>query len=184
MDAFFSISQETIVCNEYVRALNLKRQGETDAALNLFLELLETQVLDDVTDSTKKLYSIRYNCFRNASFILEERGENERALELAKEAIQMDDTDIYTLNKAGHLALQFDESDYAASLFQRCQEFNPNHWPSADGMLKVLCVHRNFMGAYGWAIQWHQRDDTYERAIKVLVELHEQFSAHIPMFEE
>lgn len=152
--------------------------------MNLFLELLETQVLHDATDVTKKLYSIKYNCLRNASFILEDRGEKERALQYAKEAIRMDDTDLYTLNKAGHLALEFKESEYAMYLFQRCQEYNSNHWPSADGMLQVLCLHRNFMGAYGLAIQWHQRDPTYERAIRVLVELHEQFQAHIPMFEE
>lgn len=176
--------QETIASSEYVRALSLKRSGDTEAALNLFLELLETQVLHETTDRTKKLFSIKYNCFRNASFILEELGQNERALHYVKKAVAMDDTDIYTLNKAGHLALQFNESDYAMVLFQRCQEFNPNHWPSADGMLRVLCMHRNFMGAYGWAIQWHKRDETYERAIKVLVELHEQFQAHIPMFEE
>lgn len=167
-----------------MRALSLKRQGESEPALNLFLELLETQVLHDATDQTKKLFSIKYNCYRNAGFLLEESGDSEKALHYVKLAVQMDDTDIYTLNKAGHLALQFDESEYAMVLFQRCQEFNPNHWPSADGILKVLCRHKDFMGAYGWAMQWHRRDETYEHAIKVLVELHEQFHPHIPMFQE
>lgn len=167
-----------------MRALNFKRKGNTEAALGLFLELLETQVLNDVTDKTKKLFSIKYNCFRNVAFILEQRGENGRALFYAKQAVRMDDTDIYTLNKAGNLALQFGESELAMVLFQRCQEFNPNHWPSADGLLRVLCFQRNFLDAYGWAMHWHRRDETYERSIKVLVELHEQFAVNIPMFEE
>lgn len=180
---YFSF-QETIACSEYVRALTLKRQGEAEPALRLFQDLLETQVLHNVTDPTKKLYSIRYNCLRNASFLLEDAGDLEQALHYVKEAILMDDTDIYTLNKAGQLALHFKEADYAMCMFQRCQDFNPNHWPSADGILRVLCLNNDFMGAYGWAIHWHQLDETYERAISVLLELHEQFQAHIPMFEE
>lgn len=164
--------------------MQLKRRGYTDEALNLFQELLQTQVLHEVTDKTKKLFSVKYNCFRNAAFILEDRGLRSKALFYAKQAVRMDDTDIYTLTKAANLALDFEESELAMVLFQRCQEFNPNHWPSADGLLRVLCFQRNFMDAYGWAVQWHLKDDTYERAIKVLVELHERFSHNIPMFEE
>lgn len=167
-----------------MRALSLKRQGEAKAALNLFQELLETQVLNEVTDKTKKLFSIKYNCYRNACFLLEELGDKKQALYYGKEAVAMDDTDIYTLNKTGHLAVEFNETEYATYLFRRCQEYNPNHWPSADGMLQCACMHQDFMGAYGWAIHWHRRDETYERAIKVLVEVHEQFEPHIGLFEQ
>lgn len=138
----------------------------------------------DHQDKTVKLFSVKYNCYRNVCFIYEERGENEKALVYIKKAIQMDDTDIFTLNKAGHLCLEFDEIDLACTLFQKCQEANSNHWPSADGLLQVLCAQRNFMDAYGWAMHWHKKDNDYERAIKVLVELHEKFTAVIPMFEE
>lgn len=46
---YFRIFQETIAVSEYMRALKLKSSSSADDALNLFTELLDTQVLHEVS---------------------------------------------------------------------------------------------------------------------------------------
>lgn len=178
--------QETIAISEYIRALTLKKNGKVDTALELFKDLLETQVLYDVLkkDDNAKLFSVKYNCYRNIGLIHEERDENEEALKYFSQAIALDETDIFTLNKTGHLALQFDQIELAMVVLKKCQDINPNHWPSADGLLQVVCAQEKFMSAYEWALHWHKKDPGYERALRVLVEIHERFGPIIGIFEE
>lgn len=180
-----NLIQETIAIAEYHRALTFKKNNRSDHALSLFLELLETQVLHDVTpESNKKLFSVKCNCYRNVGLIYEEQGDKRKALDNLRQNIILDDTDIYILNKAGHLALFFEEIELAMVLFQKCHEINPNHWPSGDGLLQVICAQLNFMDAYGWALHLHKKDPDYERAIMVLIEIHDRFGSVVRMFEE
>lgn len=66
-----------------MRALKLKQSDKIDDALFLFTELLETQVLTDITTEHKenKLFMVKYNCFKNIGFIYEQKEENMLALE-------------------------------------------------------------------------------------------------------
>lgn len=67
--------------SEYVRALKLKTDKCTADACNLFLELLDTEVLHNVTDEKKdKLFSVKYNCYKNLGFIYIELGDSDMAL--------------------------------------------------------------------------------------------------------
>jgi hypothetical protein len=61
-------AEETIAISEYMRALVLKQEKKSDIALSLFLELLETQVINDVSVrqikklQIQKCYSLLGEC--------------------------------------------------------------------------------------------------------------------------
>lgn len=59
--------------------------------------------------------------------------------------------------------------------YSQCLQQNPNHWPSADGVLQVLCLKENFNEAYGWALMWYEKDNNYQRALDVILEIREKF---------
>lgn len=77
----FLFAKETIAVSEYVRALKLKTNNSNDDACNLFRELLETEVLHNVSNEKKdKLFSVKYNCYKNLGFIYIEMGDSDTAL--------------------------------------------------------------------------------------------------------
>lgn len=78
---FLFFGKETIAVSEYVRALKLKTNNQINDACSLLLELLETDVLRNVSNEKKdKLFSVKYNCYKNLGFIYIEKGESDTAL--------------------------------------------------------------------------------------------------------
>lgn len=67
--------------SEYVRALKLKTDNHKDDACNLFRELLETEVLNINHEKKDKLFSVKYNCYKNLGFIYIELGDSDMALD-------------------------------------------------------------------------------------------------------
>lgn len=53
---------------------------------------------------------------------------------------------------------------------------NPNHWPSGDGILQILCQREDFNEAYGWALLWYDKNSNYKRALDVILEVREKFN--------
>lgn len=181
----YSRFQESIAHSEYMRALQYKSQGKTDFATILFKELLETRVLNEgirEDNNNEKLKSIRYNCVKNLAIIHQDQNEDEQALEYFIMAMELDETEVHTMHRLGQLALKKKQLDLADHAFQKCLDRNPNHWPSIDGMLLTLCAMNNIMGAYGWALKYYQKDETYDRAVDVLVEIHERWPGMVDFF--
>ncbi|XP_055915859.1 calcineurin-binding protein cabin-1-like [Eupeodes corollae] len=178
-------AQETIAETEYMRALKYKGAGKPDLALSLMLELLETRVLNEVCmeSNNEKLLAIRYNCHKNIALIYEEKKEFQKSLDHFMQAIHIDDTDVYTMHRLGQLALRLHVLDIADYAFEKCLKRNPNHWSAADGILQVMCLNQNFMGAYGWALKWYLKDNKYERALDVLTEMTENFPDLIEFYQ-
>lgn len=169
-----------------MRALLYKSQGKTEFATILFKELLETRVLNEgITedDNNKKLKFIRYNCLKNLAIIHQEQNDDEQALEYFIMAMELDETEVHIMHRLGQLALKKKHFDLADHAFQKCLDKNPNHWPSIDGMLLTLCAMNNIMGAYGWALKYYQKDDNYERAVDVLVEITERWPGMVDFFK-
>lgn len=178
-------AQETIAETEYMRALQYKSAGKPDLALSLMLELLETRVLNEVCMESRneKLLAIRYNCHKNIALIYEEKKEFQKSLDHFMQALHIDDTDVYTMHRLGQLALRLNVLDVADYAFEKCLKRNPNHWSAADGILQVMCLNQNFMGAYGWALKWYLKDNKYERALDVLTEITENFPHLIEFYQ-
>ncbi|XP_070506790.1 calcineurin-binding protein cabin-1-like [Chironomus tepperi] len=170
-------AQETIAASEYLRALSLKQHGKSDFALSLFEDLLRTNVIYDVPNDDKdnKLFSVKYNCYRNIGLIYEEKKEYELALKFLVDAINLDDTDVYTQLKVGKIALKLDKLMTAKRSFEKCLERNPNHCSAKDGYLETLCQMELIEAAYGFALKCYAEDRKYERAIRVLKEIRERF---------
>ncbi|KAG4071749.1 hypothetical protein HA402_011903 [Bradysia odoriphaga] len=171
-------AQETIAVSEYVRALKLKTDNCKEDACKLFLELLDTEVLHNVSNEKKdKLFSVKYNCYKNLGFIYIETGDSDMALKYLLDAYELDDTDVFTMNKLGQLALRMKKYEISLISFEKCLVQNPNHWPSLDGILKILCLKENYCEAYGWALLCYNKDKTYELAVNVILEVRSKFQS-------
>ncbi|XP_055382064.1 calcineurin-binding protein cabin-1-like [Condylostylus longicornis] len=179
-------AEETIAVSEYMRALKYKADKDYENAMILFTELLETTVLNELSaeDKENKLYSVRYNCHKNIAYIYEEKKEYEQALENYMKALELDDTEVFMMNRMGQLALKLEKWDLAEYVFQKCLARNPNHWAAADGVLDCLCKTGNIMGSYGWALKLYLKDNDYIKAEDVLIEITETFEDVIPFFEK
>lgn len=86
----------------------------------------------------------------------------------------MDDTDVSLMNRLGKLGLSMENTHIAQMAFQKCLKQNPNHWPSADGMLRVFCLREDYAEAYGWALTWYEKSPTYQFGLDVILEIREK----------
>lgn len=68
-------------------------------------------------------------------------------------------------------------------LFQ-CLKRNPNHFPSMNSMLELLCLQENHFEAYGWAIHcWSIFGSRYQAAVDVIFDVR-QMLAGSPILEK
>lgn len=126
-------------------------------------------------DKDNKLFSVKYNCYRNIGLIYEEKKEYELALKFLVDAVNLDDSDVYTQLKVGKIALKLDKLMTAKRSFEKCLERNPNHCSAKDGYLETLCQMELIEAAYGFALKCYAEDRKYGRAIRVLKEIRERF---------
>lgn len=179
-------AEETIAVSEYLKALNFKNSNQPDTALFLFLELLDTELLNKVSDDNKdsKICLVKYNCFRNAGLIYQEMGQDSLALDFLIKAVELDNRDVHTMFFLAKLALKMGQIQVAKEYYEKCIERNPNHWPSLDGLLQVFCASENVIEAFSWAMHCVAKDNMYKRANDVLAEIQDRFSSTVPFLEE
>uniref|UniRef100_A0A182VXI8 C2 domain-containing protein n=1 Tax=Anopheles minimus TaxID=112268 RepID=A0A182VXI8_9DIPT len=172
-------AEETIAISEYVRALQMKNENKQQDALELLLELLDTQVINDVTttQADNKLFAVKYNCYRNIGLIYEEQGKQHLAIEFLMKAMDLDETDVYTMSRLAHMALKTGHLEISKMYFEKCLKRNPNHWPSMEGLLRVFCNACNVVEAYGWASQCHRKDSRNKLYVDVLRAIRERFKS-------
>ncbi|XP_073826591.1 calcineurin-binding protein cabin-1-like [Musca autumnalis] len=163
-------AQEAIAESEYVRAIKLKAEGNTEAALSLLNELLETQVLNEDKNNNKMVF-IKYNCHKNIGLILEEKKEYEGALQNYISAMLIDNTDIFTLHKFGQLALKLSSMDLAEYAFEKCLAINAQHWKAADGLLMSLNRNCNLIRSYNYASNLCTTDPRHREALEVVSDI-------------
>lgn len=178
-------AEETIVISEYIRALKLKDAKKYKAALSLLLELLGTNVLNKAPNDSKndQILLVKYNCLKNVGFIFKECGQNEMALYYLIKATQMDGSDIHTLFLLGQLAHSAGNEQMATICYEKCIEYNMNHWPSKEGLLKIMCTTNNVIDAYFWARNCLEQDASYVKAMGVLLKISCQFSTCLKFLE-
>uniref|UniRef100_A0A182M2K2 Calcineurin-binding protein cabin-1 MEF2-binding domain-containing protein n=1 Tax=Anopheles culicifacies TaxID=139723 RepID=A0A182M2K2_9DIPT len=178
-------AEETIAISEYVRALQMKNENKQQDALELLLELLDTQVINDVTStqSDNKLFAVKYNCYRNIGLIYEEQGKEHLAIEFLMKAMDLDETDVFTMSRLAHMALKTGHLQISKMYFEKCLKRNPNHWPSMEGLLRVFCSASNVVEAYGWASQCHRKDSRNKLYVDVLRAIRERFKSTLPYLD-
>lgn len=139
------------------------------------------QVPDD--DKENKLFSVKYNCYRNIGLIHEERGELKLALKHLVQAVELDQSDVYTQCKIGRLSLKLNNLLLAKIAFEKCLERNPNHCGAKDGLLETLCKMEDIDQAYGFALKCYEEDRKYGRAIRVLKEVRSRFKLSLEYYD-
>lgn len=176
---FSGEAEETIIVAEYMKALNLVHTGQHGNALNLFLELLETEALSKQLDNDQesRLMLVKYNCYRNIGMLYQESGKISLALDFLTQAIELDDNDVYTMCSLAELALKNGQIPVAKLYYEKCLERNPNHWPSLDGMLRLFLLSENIIESWSWASYCHNMDKNYDRAFRVLKEINYRFAS-------
>ncbi|XP_065084812.1 calcineurin-binding protein cabin-1-like isoform X2 [Ochlerotatus camptorhynchus] len=179
-------AEETIVVSEYLRALNCISSNQQNSALLLFLELLQTEVLNKVSNDAKdnKLLLVKYNCFRNIGLLYQEKGKDNLALDYLIRAVELCNNDVHTMYILAQLALKIGQISVAKAYYEKCIERNANHWPSLDGILVLFLVSGKIIEACCWAIRCFKKDNKYKRAVNVLHEINNRFSSSIPFIEE
>ena len=140
-----------------------------------------SQVPDD--DKDNKLFSVKYNCYRNIGLIYEQREELRLALRFLLHAVELDETDVYTQCKIGRLSLKLNNLLLAKIAFEKCLERNPNHCGAKDGFLETLCKLEDIDQAYGFALKCFEDDRKYERAIRVLKEIRARFLGSLEYYD-
>lgn len=126
---------------------------------------------------------MKYNCYRNIGLIYEEREEYLSALKYLVQAVELDDSDVYTQCKIGRISLKRNNLLLAKIAFEKCLERNSNHCGAKDGLLETLCRMEDIDQAYGFALKCYEEDNKYERAIRVLKEVRSRFRLSLEFYD-
>ncbi|GBP11673.1 Calcineurin-binding protein cabin-1 [Eumeta japonica] len=131
---------EQIALQQYARALELRRRGETTAALKLLHELLDTELLHEALADKpgESLHSLKYLCYKNAASIEVELGDTDAAVRSYCAAADLDCTDVTLWHQLGTLCMRTQRYEMALDAFRRGVERNPRHWPCLDKIVTLL----------------------------------------------
>lgn len=135
---------EQIALQQYAKALELQRKGNTQDATQLLKDLLDTEIIDEVKKPaqgekvTGPLLNLKYLCYKNLASILSTAGEVGAAINAYCVATELDDTDVTIWHRLGLLCLRAQRYEMALQAFQRGTEQNPKHWPCLDKIITLL----------------------------------------------
>ena len=99
------------------------------------------------------------------------------------QAVELDDSDVFTQCKIGRLSLKLNNLLLAKIAFEKCLERNPNHSGAKDGLLQTLCKMEDIDQAYGFALKCYEQDRRYGRAIRVLKEIRGRFKMSLEYYD-
>lgn len=105
------------------------------------------------------------------------------ALKSLVEAVELDDSDVYTQCKIGRISLKLNNLLLAKISFEKCLERNSNHCGAKDGLLQTLCKMEDVDQAYEFALRCFEADRKYERAIRVLKEVRARFQLSLEYYD-
>ncbi|XP_076631383.1 calcineurin-binding protein cabin-1 isoform X1 [Colletes latitarsis] len=164
-------AQEQIALTEYNKALVLLKENKQEDALNIFKDLLETELLDevekpDVSDGrSRPMLLLKYSCFKNIAAIRTATGHYDEAIENYWEAANLDDTDVTLWYRIGTLAMKTSNLELACSSFKQGLKCNSNHWPCLDDMITALYAVPDYMNCLLYISMALERDPTYVKGL-------------------
>ncbi|XP_054016613.1 calcineurin-binding protein cabin-1-like isoform X2 [Hylaeus anthracinus] len=179
-------AQEQIALTEYNKALALLNENKQEDALNIFKDLLETELLDEVEKPTmpdgrsRPMLSLKYSCFKNIAAIRTESGHYDEAIENYWEAANLDDTDVTLWYRLGTLAMKTSNLELACSSFKQGLKCNSNHWPCLDDMITALYAVPDYMNCLLYISMALERDPSYIKGLA----FRDRIFKDIPCLEE
>ncbi|KAG6802793.1 calcineurin-binding protein cabin-1 [Apis mellifera caucasica] len=179
-------AQEQIAFTEYNKALVLLKENKQEDALNIFKDLLETELLDEVQKpeipdgKSRPMLSLKYSCFKNIGAIQAILGNYDEAIENYWEAANLDDSDVTLWYRIGTLALKISNLELACSSFKQGLKCNANHWPCLDNMITALYAVPDYMNCLLYISMALERDPTYVKGLA----FRDKIFKDIPCLEE
>ncbi|XP_003701167.1 calcineurin-binding protein cabin-1 [Megachile rotundata] len=164
-------AQEQIALTEYNKALVLLKQNKQEDALNIFKDLLETELLDEVEKPeipdgrSRPMLSLKYSCFKNIGAIQATLGNYDEAIENYWLAANLDDTDVTLWYRIGTLAMKISNLELACSSFKQGLKCNTNHWPCLDNMITALYAVPDYMNCLLYISMALERDPNYVKGL-------------------
>lgn len=178
--------QEQIALTEYNKALVLLKEDKREDALNIFKDLLETELLDEVEKPeipdgrSRPMLSLKYSCYKNIGAIQATLEKYDEAIENYWEAANLDDTDVTLWYRIGTLAMKISNLELACSSFKQGLKCNSNHWPCLDNMITALYAVPDYMNCLLYISMALERDPNYVKGLA----FREKIFKDIPCLEE
>nr|XP_034185241.1 calcineurin-binding protein cabin-1-like isoform X1 [Osmia lignaria]XP_034185242.1 calcineurin-binding protein cabin-1-like isoform X1 [Osmia lignaria]XP_034185243.1 calcineurin-binding protein cabin-1-like isoform X1 [Osmia lignaria] len=179
-------AQEQIALTEYNKALELLKENKQEDALNIFKDLLETELLDEVEKPeipdgrSRPMLSLKYSCFKNIGAIQATLENYDAAIENYWEAANLDGTDVTLWYRIGMLAMKISNLELACSSFKQGLKCNSNHWPCLDNMITALYAVPDYMNCLLYISMALERDPNYVKGLA----FREKIFKDIPCLEE
>ncbi|XP_078044095.1 calcineurin-binding protein cabin-1 [Augochlora pura] len=164
-------AQEQIALTEYNRALVLLKENKQEDALNIFKDLLETELLDEVEKPevpdgrSRPMLSLKYSCFKNIAAIQVASGNYDEAIENYWEAANLDNSDVTLWYRLGTLAMKTSNLELACSSFKQGLKCNSNHWPCLDNMITALYAVPDYMNCLLYISMALEKDPHYVKGL-------------------
>ena len=166
--------------------MQLIQEKKKEDALNVFKDLLETELLDQVEKPevpdgrSRPMLSLKYACFKNIASIQAELENYEDAIDNYWEAANLDDSDVILWYRIGTLAMKISNLELACSAFKQGLKCNPNHWPCLDSIITALYAVPDHMNCLLYISMALERDSTYIRGLV----FREKIFKDVPCLEE
>ncbi|XP_076237549.1 calcineurin-binding protein cabin-1 isoform X2 [Calliopsis andreniformis] len=179
-------AQEQVALTEYNKALVSLKENKQEDALNIFKDLLETELLDEVEKPqvpdgrSRPMLSLKYSCFKNIGAIQATLKNYEEAIENYWEAANLDDTDVTLWYRIGTLAIKTCNLELACSSFKQGLKCNSNHWPCLDNIITVLYAVPDYMNCLLYISMALERDPSYVKGLA----FRDRIFKNIPRLEE
>ncbi|XP_043487375.1 calcineurin-binding protein cabin-1-like isoform X1 [Polistes fuscatus] len=179
-------AQEQIALTEYNKALELLRDNKHKEALNIFKELLETELLDEVEKPevsdgrSRPMLSLKYSCYKNIGAIEAIWGNYGAAIENYWEAANLDDSDVILWYRLGTMAMKISNLELACASFKQGLKCNSNHWPCLDNIITALYAVPDYMNCLLYISLALERDPNYIKGLAY----REQIFKSIPCLKE
>ncbi|KAI4485580.1 hypothetical protein M0802_012702 [Mischocyttarus mexicanus] len=164
-------AQEQIALTEYNKALELLTDDKYKEALNIFKELLETELLDEVEKPeisdgrSRPMLSLKYSCYKNIGTIESICGNYSAAIENYWEAANLDDSDVILWYRLGTMAMKISNLELACASFKQGLKCNSNHWPCLDNIITALYAVPDYMNCLLYISLALERDPNYIKGL-------------------
>lgn len=160
---------EEIAIQQYAKALELQRKDLNSEALQLYTDLLDTELLHEVkkpVDNSKvpgPLLNLKYLCYKNIASIHSQLDNKIEAIEAYCLAAALDNTDVSLWYRLGILCISSEKYELALEAFQRGIVCNPKHWPCLDKLIILLLGLDNYIDCIATIYDAFNLDPDYLR---------------------
>uniref|UniRef100_A0A1B6DLG9 Uncharacterized protein n=1 Tax=Clastoptera arizonana TaxID=38151 RepID=A0A1B6DLG9_9HEMI len=179
--------------SQYMKALNMVRDGKLNDAETELIQLIQSEVLTKTTGKVTfiagrikpSLEHLKYCCYLNLGHVYFQKEDLERAFHTYREALNLDDTDLNLLYKIGLVAIKMGHIDVAIEALEAALERSPNHWPSLDNLIVALYAGGGHVNCLYYISTALERDPGYGRGLAFrerIFKNHPTLKEHYNMF--